>query len=550
MLLKDIERLESGDEPAASWHITFRPQADALHRGVRIESLLAELAELGPCRVVADTAELPGLESLNPTSLYLSWTVELTTAARGRRGQGGVPVRRGLFRPVAEPSRPGRAAEAPAAPIEEAVPAAPAPSFEREAKQEAATIRVRKEKLDNLIDLVGELVILQAIFDLEAKKEPTGVFAAISENLARLAADLRDTTMSIRMVPLEESFSTFQRLVRDLALQVNKELRLGAGGRRHRTGQEPGRGLEGPLGPHHPATRPITASRPPRSASGLGKPRAGTIAVEARQVGSRVEITVADDGAGLNLEKIKARAVERKLLDAAESDPQRIQNVIFEPGFSTAEKTTGISGRGVGMDVVKRNIERLRGEVTIQSEAGRGMRITLSIPLTLVIVEGLVVRVGHSDYVVTLSQVQECVDLTPDIQVGTGRDSVINLRGKTFPVVSLRDCLGIQGGEASGPARLVIVQERRRHRRAQGRCRGGPDAGGDQTAFAFGEADQGSFGSHDLGGRVGGLILDVAEIIKAQEQRNEHGNSRKNFRGPAPRGLSRRAGGGASASPT
>jgi two-component system chemotaxis sensor kinase CheA len=325
-----------------------------------------------------------------------------------------------------------------------------------QAGQESATIRVRKDKLDGLIDLVGELVILQAIFEMEAKKETSGVFAPLGENLARLAADLRDTTMSIRMVPLDESFATLHRLVRDLSQTVGKEIRLKISGGSTELDKNITEALKDPLVHiiRNTADHGIETTEVRRQ---LGKDPIGTISIGARQVGSRVEIAVTDDGAGLDVAKIRARAIERRLLDATETDEQHILSMIFEPGFSTAETTTSLSGRGVGMDVVKRNVEKLRGEVSLSSIPGRGLTVTLSIPLTLVIIEGLLVRVGASDYVIALAQVQECVDLTKDIQVGSGDQTMINLRGRTIPVLSLRESLGISHA-FEGLARLVIVQ--------------------------------------------------------------------------------------------
>jgi len=296
---------------------------------------------------------------------------------------------------------------------------------------------------------------LQAILELEAKRDGTGAFSVLSENLARLTSDLRDTTMSIRMVPLEEMFATFQRLVRDLSLQVNKDLKLELAGGSTELDKNLVEALKDPL-VHIIRNTADHGIEPTEVRKSLGKPTTGKIAISARQVGSRVEITVADDGGGLNLEKIKARAVERKLLDPAETDEARIQNMIFEPGFSTAEKTTGISGRGVGMDVVKRNIERLRGEVSLRSVRGQGMTITLSIPLTLVIIEGLLVQVGGSDYVITLSQVEECVDVAGTGVLDAGA-TIVTIRGRTIPVISLRTSLGLSGSGDPTTSRLVVV---------------------------------------------------------------------------------------------
>jgi two-component system chemotaxis sensor kinase CheA len=486
----------SADLPLV-WRIHLKPQSQILNRGVKLEALFRDLEELGTCHVAALTEDLPDLEDLDPTALHLSWSLTLATTSplatiqsvfmfvedymtisivpveltssggsatpklgeilvsRGHMDESDVEAIREIQRSFGEIAVTGgkvRQEHIEAAIAEQSL--VRSTNTERESRQESATIRVRKEKLDGLIDLVGELVILQAVMELEAKKVP-GAFDAIAENLARLAADLRDTTMSIRMVPLEESFTSFQRLVRDLSQQVGKELRLEISGGSTELDKNIIEALKDPL-LHIIRNTADHGIEPPEVRKLTGKPAAGTIAIAARQVGSRVEISVKDDGAGLNMERIKARAVERKLLDPAEFDEKRIMNMIFEPGFSTAEKTTGLSGRGVGMDVVKRNIEGLRGVVSLASVAGQGTTITLSIPLTLVIIEGLLVSIDDHVYVVTLSQVQECVDLTPDIQIGRGDEPAINLRGKVIPVIGLRRSLGV---EAPGPERprLVIV---------------------------------------------------------------------------------------------
>ena len=497
-LLSKASRLVGG-APLQSWRITIKPQVQILNRGVKIESLFRELAELGTCRPSALTDEVPNLEQLDPTSLFLSWSIVLSTTANlaGIRAVflfvedymelaieplvpksdettlrtpklGEILVSRGQLNPdqvksILSSQKPfGEAAISQGLVKKEQVEAALAEqtvvrtaNTERESRQESATIRVRKDKLDGLIDLVGELVILQAILELKTKKDSSGVFGPLSETLARLAADLRDTTMSIRMVPLEESFASFHRLVRDLSQTVGKELRLKISGGSTELDKNITEALKDPLVHiiRNTADHGIESAEVRRQ---TGKDPIGTISIGARQVGSRVEITVSDDGAGLNVAKIKARAVERKLLDPVETDEKRILSMIFEPGFSTVEKTTSLSGRGVGMDVVKRNIEKLRGEVSLQSVPGRGLTVTLSIPLTLVIIEGLLVHIGGSEYVISLAQVQECVDLTADIQVGSDQP-IINLRGRTIPVLSLRQSLGILH-PYEGLSRLVIVQ--------------------------------------------------------------------------------------------
>jgi len=231
-----------------------------------------------------------------------------------------------------------------------------------------------------------------------------------------------------------------------------------------------------------------------------------------------VEITIADDGGGLDMERIRQCAIERKLLDPKDADPDRIQALIFEPGFSTSDHATGLSGRGVGMDVVKRNIKRLRGEVRLHSESGKGISITLSIPLTLVIIEGLLVRINGFDYVITLSQVQECVDMTPDIRIDGNDGRILNLRGQTIPVISVRESLGVKAAYQGKPRFVIVANENH--------CVGlMVDAvlGRKQVVIKPLSTNMRQIkiisGATILGDGSVALILDIAEIIKAKSEK-------------------------------
>jgi two-component system chemotaxis sensor kinase CheA len=525
---------------------------------VRIEALFRELAELGDYHCVATPESLPSLEELDPTELHFSWTITLATreslidlrsvflfvedyselsiltlaspeigceVATPKLGE--ILVDRGLIEvedieALRKEQKPfGAIAIESGMVAKEQVAAALAEqaqlhnvNSECEIHRESSTVRVRKEKLDKLIDLVGELVILQAILEQEAHKAMSGPFGAISENLARLASDLRDTVMSVRMVPLEEAFTSFKRLVRDLAKSTGKELELTISGGSTELDKNVIELLKDPL-VHIIRNSADHGIEAPEARESAGKPRVGSISLGARQMGSSVEIAIADDGAGLDLARIRAKAIERRLIDPGETDANRIMNLIFAPGFSTAERTTGLSGRGVGMDVVKRNIERLRGSVTLASEAGRGTNITLSIPLTLVIVEGLLVRIAGHDYVITLSQVEECVDLTESVRGNGDGRSIIDLRGTSVPILSLRENLGI-GGSYQGISRLVIVNHEGSRvglvvdgvvGRKQVVIK--PLSGAVRRIKAI-------FGATILGDGSVALILDVAEIIKAR----------------------------------
>jgi two-component system chemotaxis sensor kinase CheA len=562
---------EKGSEPARPtknpaegktpqmYRISFKPQPQLLHRGVRIEPLFRELLELGACHITAIADAVPAMEKLDPSLLYISWIITISTDQeintvrsvfmfvedyselivtpvniRDSEGTVVVPklgqilVDRGLIEEsevdeIRQAQKPfGEVAVDKGKVSKEHVESALAEqamvktiNADHEARQESSTVRVKKEKLDGLIDLVGELVILQAMLDQEAKKESSSVFASLSENLGRLSADLRDTVMSIRMVPLVDFFTSFQRLIRDLSLQIGKQIRLEISGESTELDKNVIELLKDPI-VHIIRNSADHGIETPEVRSREGKDPVGTVSISARQVGPRVEISISDDGAGLDIEKIRSRALERRLLDPGEADEGRIMQMIFEPGFSTAEKTTDISGRGVGMDVVKRNIERLRGEVSLSSVRGRGLTVTLSIPLTLVIIEALLVRIAGYDYVISLSQVQECVDLTAEERGdGTG-NSIINLRGTTIPIISLRESLMI-GRKYDGMPRLVIVN-------SEGSTVGlEVDAvlGKKQVVVkplsSAIKSIKAISGATILGDGSVALILDVAEIIRAKE---------------------------------
>lgn len=498
--ISSMEEATDGEENKTTnvYRIYFTPNRDFFHRGARVENLLQELSEKGEIYVSANCDGVPCLEELEPTELYLSWIIVFSSTLTqleirsififvedyinlrieilpitDQEGRPTVPrigellLHRGYLAPedidaIRNEQKPfGELAIKSGKIDQEELDAALAEqkmarvaSMERESRRESTSIRVRKDKLDYLIDTVGELVILQARLYQEAKKEQLAAFESIAENLARLTANLRDSTMNIRMVPLEESFSGFHRLVHDLGSQLGKELTLTIRGANTEMDKNIIESLKDPL-MHIIRNSADHGIEKPEQRDKAGKPRTGTILVEARQQGSKVEIEITDDGAGLDLEKIRAIGIERELIDPSVHDPQLIKNLIFEPGFSTAHKTTGVSGRGVGMDVVRSNIEKLRGDISLESERGQGTRILLSIPLTLVIIDGLLIRVGEVIYVLALNQVEECVNLT---LAGEGeRRSVISLRGRTIPIIELRRSFKLSVDDRATQRHLVIV---------------------------------------------------------------------------------------------
>ena len=435
------------------------PSPLILSKGIRIEPLLVQLKNLGECRIRGDVSSIPALEELVPEICYMNWIAELITDEgilsikdififaedhaeiiikynRGfqlnnevfSRDELAAAVMRRFGRSSFNVERVGR-------PGEDHV------ILDRR-KSDSSTIRVKNEKLDTLVNLVGELVTLQARLNQESMHAALTEFLSISESFGRLTNELRENTMSIRMVPIGEMFNTFHRLVHDLSAGLGKKMKLVTSGGQTELDKNVIEELKDPLmhlvrnsadhGIEDVDTRII-----------YGKEPGGSISINAEHAGSNVIIRVSDDGAGLNREKIKEKAIAKNLLAPGNYEDRQIFSMIFEPGFSTAAVTTDISGRGVGMDVVKRNIEKLKGTIDISSVEGQGTEVTLTIPLTLSIIDGFMVDIGGSLFIFNLSNVRECLDFNSDSESETENQFVINLRDEIVPCIDLRRIFGI-----------------------------------------------------------------------------------------------------------
>jgi two-component system chemotaxis sensor kinase CheA len=312
-----------------------------------------------------------------------------------------------------------------------------------ERQEKTSSIRVAADKLDFLVDLVGELVIVQAQIRQAVDESGNGHLRGLAEHLERLSESLRDSTLSIRMLPIGATFAKFRRLVRDLSTELGKDIELVTSGEETELDKTVIERLSDPL--VHLLRNSIDHGvEPPAVRLSAGKPQAGRISLGAAHVGGEVCLTVADDGGGLDPVVIRAKAEQRGLLaPGAELSTKEIYHLIFQPGFSTAKTVTNISGRGVGMDVVKRAIDSLRGSVEIDSVLGQGTTISIRLPLTLAIIDGLQVQVAGEYYVVPLALVEECVELARD-EAGERR-RIVNLRGEVAPVLSLREAFELGG---------------------------------------------------------------------------------------------------------
>lgn len=315
----------------------------------------------------------------------------------------------------------------------------------RQQKDAGNSLRVPAEKLDFLVDLVGGLVIVQAQISQVITERSDPSLTVLSEQLERLSNGLRDCTLGIRMLPIGTTFSKFRRLVRDLSSELGKEIELVTRGEETELDKTVLERLGDPL--VHLIRNSIDHGIDlPEERKAAGKRPEGLILLEAEHSGSEVLIRITDDGKGMDAEAIRKKAVEKGLITAeAELTEQEALKLIFHPGFSMAAKVTNISGRGVGMDVVHRAIESLRGVIEIQSTQGQGTTITIRLPLTLAIIEGLQVQVAGGFFVIPLSLVEECVELHGKDVDPTRKQQIINLRGELVPYIHLRSWFEMDG---------------------------------------------------------------------------------------------------------
>ncbi|UTF49509.1 chemotaxis protein CheA [Desulfomicrobium sp. ZS1] len=469
-----------------TWRIRFAPPKNVFMSGTNPASLLEELCEMGEHHVIMHVKDIPSLPRLNPEKCLVWWDVILTTSKsedeirdvfifveedsdltiqmvgscqniddESYKLIGQILVEKNditkdaLERILLERKPIGQLLSEAGLVSASQVEAALAEQQEvKRLKQSAgaepqtSSIRVPAQKLDYLVDLVGELVTAQARLTQFASEQSDARLHGISEEIERLSDELRDNTLGIRMLPIGTTFTRFKRLVRDLSQELGKRIALETRGEDTELDKTVIERLNDPL--VHLLRNSIDHGiESPEERLAKGKKPEGRIQLSAEHFGGEVLIRIIDDGAGIDPERIRAKAVEKGIIasDALISDKDALM-LIFAPGFSTAEKVTSVSGRGVGMDVVKRNIDALRGRVSLESAPGQGTTISVRIPLTLAIIDGLQIQVEDSYFIMPLSAVEECVEL---IRKDSGRADLINLRGQMVPYVSLRAGFDIPG---------------------------------------------------------------------------------------------------------
>lgn len=549
------------EAPLPEWQISVKPLENMLSRGNEPLALFAALAEHGELSVAADVSELPPLEAIDPHRCYLRWQLRLKGSVGEERIAEAFEWVEGdcdyritcAVPPPAAASAPPPAAErvrpselpppAPAAaPVEPApaAPTAPAPAAEQSAPRaatraegtaaanagDASSIRVSTQKIDELINTVGEVVITQSMLaQLGALAEGPSAERLRSglAQLERNVRELHESVMRVRMLPIGFAFSRFPRLVRDVAQRLGKQIELKLTGEQTELDKTVLERIGDPL--VHLVRNSIDHGiEKPEVRVAAGKPAAGTVHLEAFHRGSAIIIEVSDDGQGLDSERILAKARARGLVAANETPSQEaIYELIFLPGFSTAEQTTDLSGRGVGMDVVRRNIKSLGGKIDIRSVRGQGSRFTISLPLTLAIVDGQSVCVSDETYIVPLVSIVESLQVKPGgVNRLSNASEVISFRGAYLPLLRLHDLFGIEPRSRAIQDGLVVVVE------GDGQRVGlfvDDLRGQQQVVIKSLESNYGHVpgvsGATILGDGSVALILDVPGLIRSTSSRRE-----------------------------
>lgn len=493
--VQDNEELPKSVNPIAetshninnsTYYIGFKPKPDMFKYGTNPLYLVDELCELGEAKVVARTQEIPLLEHMQTDTCYTYWDIFLATNVGINvisevflfaDDQCDLRIRKiseiDLFK---EPSFNGI--------IEETIKSGNDIDIDqlmlltcelekvylkqqqdKQAEIQKATnqhgasissIRVSSEKLDNLINWVSELVTIQARLTLFAQNSNIPELQPMAEEVEKISRRLRDDVFSIRLIPIDNLVTRFQRLVRELSNELNKEVSFVVEGVDTELDKNIIESLSDPL-MHIIRNSVDHGIESPAQREMLGKSRKATVLLKAYYQGANVIIQISDDGQGINLDKVREKAILKGLItpDAQLTDKD-IVNLIFQPGFSTAQKVTKVSGRGVGMDVVKRKISEIRGEVDVETELNKGTTITIKLPLTLSIIDGLLVQVANNKYVIPLSSVHKCYEFKR-ADLDNAVNNLIRTDNKDIAFVTLRNLFG-EKSEAPESQYIVTIQ--------------------------------------------------------------------------------------------
>ncbi len=548
---------ELPDSADCTYRIRLKPCADTFASGMDPLPVIRELNTLGPCHTTVLESDVPRFDQLDAEESYLAWDLVLSSD-KGRNtindififveddwdinvevidggsdfaeSEADMPIgeileikgdasKQQVETALAQQKKTGELLTENGVSADKVASALKEQKVVRENKkvrqqQAPESVKVPADKLDILMDLVGELVIAQARLNQSASEKHDSALTVIAEDMERLTTDLRDNTLGLRMLPIGTTFARFRRLVRDLSNELGKQIKLVTVGAETELDKTVIDKLADPL--VHLIRNSIDHGiEMPEQRIAAGKEETGTVHLSAVHSESHVVIKIKDDGAGLNTQAIREKAIERGIIQPDDTPTaQDLYDLIFDAGFSTAKTVSNISGRGVGMDVVKRSIESLRGSVWINSEPGKGSTVTVKLPLTLAIIEGLLVQVEAERYVLPLSIVEECVEITAKEVKQKKGGQLLEVRGELVPYLRLRDCFGHHKEDNIPQIEQVVVA-----RVGEKRFGFAVDEviGQHQTVIkALGKMYEGTVGLSGatiLGDGAVALILDVAGLV-------------------------------------
>jgi two-component system chemotaxis sensor kinase CheA len=573
------------------WRIAFRPAPQMLTTGNEPLRMFRELAELGTLTATPSLSRLPDFASLEPETCYVDWDLELVTAEEESRirdvfewvvddcsisiecdaptsaegadasaasavvVQQAVTTQSEAREPVAKAAAPV-AAPLPAAastPVAASTSSAAATSAASATSAvasasvaaaapvsggshpESSSVRVSIEKIDSLVNLVGELVITQSMLGQLTSDFDMSRLARLQEGLTQLehnTRELQESVMRIRMLPINFTFSRFPRMVRDLSRQLGKKVDLRISGEQTELDKTVMEKIGDPL-VHLIRNSLDHGLEQPEDRLAAGKSETGHITLNAYHQSGSIMIEISDDGRGLNTEKIRAKAIAQGLVREADTLSEAdIQEIIFMPGFSTADKLSDVSGRGVGMDVVRRNIEGLGGSIDVFSRAGQGTRFLIRLPLTLAILDGQLIQVGEQIYIIPLTSIIE--SLQPDIRLVSrvaGGCDLYRLRNEYIPIIRLHEVFGIDPASTDLAKSLLVVVEAGAEKVA---IVVDDLHGQQQVVIKSMEANyqkvEGVSGATILGDGTVSLILEITDLVRMAGVQHQSKISSKRFR--------------------
>ncbi len=477
---------EASETCKSQWIIKFTPHKDMLRTGNDPVRMIRTLAELGEINVEVSSETVPVLADIDPEASYLSWVITLDSVCSESDineifewvdDECDLEIIKEEIAPKAEEIAVATKDDQEIAnqiiPVDRRAGEDRRDADDRRKAERgtgrrktdggtgASSIRVGTDKIDELINMVGELVITQSMLGVLGEDFNMGKVERLQDGLTELerhTRQLQESIMRIRMVPINFVFSRFPRMVHDLSIKLEKKIDLKISGEATELDKTVVEQIGDPL-THLVRNSVDHGIEIPEDRLKAGKPECGEVHLNAYHKGGSIVIEISDDGAGLNTDKILQKAIEKGIVDEGDDLPEeRIQELIFHPGFSTADEVSDLSGRGVGMDVVRKNIIRLGGNIEIKSKQGQGSIFRISLPLTLAILDGQIISVGSEKYVVPIASIIESIQVKPDIvNKVSGKGEVFELRGEYVPILRMHEFFGIKGDFAQDLENGILV---------------------------------------------------------------------------------------------